>query len=262
MAFNNNPDSWRYEVASSPVSMPRVEINQIMKMVYMWMTLGLLVTAAVAWYFASSDSLLELRLNPAAGIISFVVLIGLAIAMGAGLNRFSPTVVGMMFFAFSAVMGFSLSLTLFAFLSPTIVNDFGQTVENPMYDPTALYAAFGTAAALFGSMTVVGFTTKADLTKMGTYLMIGVWGLFIAIILNMFLGSGTLGLLISIGGVIIFTGLTAYDTQKIKEMSMMPELQSDGNMAMKFSIYGALTLYLDFINLFLFLLQLIAASRD
>ena len=262
MAFNNNPNSWRYEVAAPSVSVPSVDINQIMKMVYLWMTLGLLVTAAVAWFVSTNDAMLDLRMNSGVGIFSMIILIGLAVGMGMGMRSFSPTVMAGMFFLFSVIMGFNLSLTLFAFLAPTITNDYGQVIENPMYDPTALYAAFGTASALFGSMTIVGFTTKADLTKMGTYLVIGLWGLIIAMVINIFLGSSAVSLLISAAAVVIFTGLTAYDTQKIKEMSMLPELQSDGNMAMKFSIMGALTLYLDFINLFLHLLRLFAAGRD
>jgi len=153
-------------------------------------------------------------------------------------------------------------VTLFAFLSPTVVNSAGVEVTNPMYDPGALYGAFGTAAGLFGAMSLVGLTTKMDLTKMGTYLFMALIGLVIAMVINIFIGSSTLGFIISIGGVIIFTGLTAYDTQKIKEMSYQIEADGDGNAAMKFSIIGALTLYLDFINLFIFLLQIFAFSRD
>ena len=105
-------------------------------------------------------------------------------------------------------------------------------------------------------MTFIGFTTKMDLTKMGTYLMMGLFGIIIASLVNIFLQSDGLSFIISIAGVIIFTGLTAWDTQKIKEMSMNPEVQADGNLAFKLSVMGAVTLYLDILNLFLFLLSL------
>ncbi len=259
--FNPNENAAQY---SSPISAPTIEINRIMKFVYVWMGFGLLTTAIVAWVVASNDALLSLSANPIVGILSFVVLIGVAFGMSAGMSRewMTPNIAAGMFFAFAGLMGFSLSLTLFAFLSPEITNSAGQLVANPMYDPGAVYGAFGTAAGLFGAMTLVGFTTTMDLTKMGTYLFMGLIGLIIAMVINMFIGSGTLGFIISIGGVIIFTGLTAYDTQKIKNMSMSAEIQADGNMAAKFSIMGALILYLDFINLFIFLLQIFAFSRD
>jgi FtsH-binding integral membrane protein len=105
--------------------------------------------------------------------------------------------------------------------------------------------------------------TQLDLTRFGTYLMMGLIGLLIAMVVNVFLGSGGLDLLISIVGVLIFTALTAYDTQKIKHIAADPSIQADGSIAMKLSLIGALTLYLDFINLFLFLLRLMGGgSRD
>jgi hypothetical protein len=241
--------------------MPGININSVMKLVYVWMGLGLLTTAFVAWFVASNDALLDLASGSAAGIVSLVALFGVVIALSAGINArwMTANLAAGLFFVFAGIMGFSLSITLFAFISPTLPS--GDL--NPWYDPTALYAAFGTAAALFGSMTLVGFTTKMDLTKMGTYLFVGLIGLVIAMFVNMLLGSETLGFLISIVGVIIFTALTAYDTQKIMHMSQNAQIQSDGNLTVKFSIMGALTLYLDFINLFLFLLRIFAGgNRD
>ncbi|MEQ8677720.1 MAG: Bax inhibitor-1/YccA family protein [Aggregatilineales bacterium] len=261
MSYFNQNDNVTY---SSPISAPGIEINRIMKFVYVWMGFGLLTTAVVAWVVATNDSLLSLSAQPGVGIITFIALIGIAIGMSIGLNKswMTPNVAAGMFFGFAAVMGFSLSLTLFAFLSPTVVNSAGVVVPNSMYDPGALYGAFGTAAGLFGAMTIVGFTTNMDLTKMGTYLFMGLIGLVIAMVINMFIGSSTLGFLISIAGVVIFTALTAYDTQKIKQLSMNPEIQANGDLAAKVSILGALTLYLDFINLFLFLLRIFAGGRD
>jgi FtsH-binding integral membrane protein len=105
-------------------------------------------------------------------------------------------------------------------------------------------------------MTIVGYTTKTDLTRYSSYFMMGLIGLVIAMVVNMFLGSGPLDFAISIFGVLLFTGLTAYDTQKIKEMAADPSIEASGSLAAKLGILGALQLYLDFINLFLFLLRL------
>lgn len=256
MAFYNQNNNQYNEMAmdSSPISMPGIEINSIMRLVYVWMGLGLLVTMVTAWFVGNNQTLLELSVSPGMSIITIVVLFGTIIALSVGMSRnwLSPGLAAGLFFLFAAVMGFSLSALMVAFLSPTLPDG----TVNTFYDPTPVYAAAGSAAALFGAMTIVGFTTKADLTKMGTYLFIGLVGIIIAMLINIFLQSDGLSFIISIAGVVIFTGLTAYDTQKIKEMSMNPQLQGNGNLAVKFSIMGALTLYLDLINLFLFLLSI------
>ncbi len=266
MAFYNpNDNQNRYAEAalqqSSPIVTPLVEINSIMRLVYVWMGLGLLVTMFTAYVVGNTPALLNIAIQPGIGILTIVVLFGTVIGLSMGLNRqwLSPGGAVAMFFVFAAVMGFSLSVTMVAYLSETIVLPGGQ-IQNTFYNPQPVYAAAASAAGLFLAMTIVGFTTKADLTKMGTYLMIGLVGVFIAMVVNMFLRSDGLSFIISILGVIIFTGLTAYDTQKIKEMSMNPEIAKGGNMAIKFSVMGALTLYLDLLNLFLFLLSIF--SRD
>lgn len=262
MSYFNPKDGTAY---SSPISVPGngIEINRIMKFVYVWMGFGLLTTALVAWVVATNDSLLSLSAQPGMWIFTLVALVGISMGMSSGLTRewMTPNVAAGLFFAFAAVMGFSLSVTLFAFLSPTITNAAGVAVPNEMYDPGALYGAFGTAAGLFGAMSFVGFTTNMDLSKFGTYLFMGLIGLVIAIFINMVIGSSTLGFMISIAGVVLFTALTAYDTQKIRNLSMNPEIQASGDLAAKISILGALTLYLDFINLFLFLLRIFASGR-
>jgi len=148
-----------------------------------------------------------------------------------------------MFFVYAALNGFTLSGIFLVYT--------GQSIT----------AAFVATAAMFGAMTIVGFTTAIDLTRFGSFLIMGVIGLLIAMLVNLFLASSGLGLLISVVGVLIFTGLTAYDTQRIKAMAARPHLQEDGSLAMKLSIIGALALYLDFVNMFLFLLRLLG-SRD
>lgn len=254
MTFDSRP------IVSSGSAAPAIAINSVMKLVYIWMGLGLLTTAAVAWFVATNDALLGLAASPVAGIISIVALFGTVIALSAGMSAkwMTPNRAAFAFFLFAGIMGFSLSVTLFAFMSPTLPDG----AANPWYAPEVIYASFGTAAALFGAMTLVGYTTRMDLTKLGTYLFIGLIGLVIAMLINVFLASGTLSYIISIFGVIIFTGLTAYDTQKIKQMTESAEVQADGNLALKFSVLGALTLYLDLLNLFLFLLMLFGGGRD
>jgi hypothetical protein len=226
------------------LGIPRVEIRPLMRGVYMWMALGLLTTAAVAGFTYNTPALLEFASNP---IVFFGAIIGelvLVIALSWGIRRMTPTVAGLMFFVYAAVNGFTLSLIFL------------------VYDLGAIGAAFLTTAGLFGAMTIVGLVTQVDLTKYSTYFMMAVIGLVIAMVVNIFLRSTMFDMLISIAGVIIFTALTAYDTQKIKNMASDPTIDAGSDLAMKLSILGALTLYLDFINLFLFLLRLFGGRRD
>jgi uncharacterized protein len=158
----------------------------------------------------------------------------------------TPNLAGGLFFLYAAVNGFTISIILL------------------VYDIGAITNALTTTVLLFGVMSVFGYTTNMDLTKWGTYLLMGLVGLIVAMIVNVFLGSSTLEIIISVVGVLIFTALTAYDTQKIKEFTQTYEIQGNANLTLKFSIYGALTLYLDFVNLFLFLLRIFGggSSRD
>jgi hypothetical protein len=158
-----------------------------------------------------------------------------------GINRLSYFTATLIFAAFAVVMGISLS-SIFL-----------------VYTGTSIALTFFVTAGLFGFMAIYGLTTSKDLTKLGTYLFFGLIGIIIASVVNWFLGSSLLQFLISIGGVIIFTGLTAYDVQRIMVMSLMGDHNSEA--AKKASLMGALSLYLDFINLFLFLLQLLG-SRE
>jgi FtsH-binding integral membrane protein len=131
-----------------------------------------------------------------------------------------------------------------------------------MYDLGTLTLAFVSTSALFGAMTIVGLTTKMDLTKWGTFLFMGLIGLLVAMLVNIFLRSSAFDLIISVIGVLLFTGLTAYDTQKIVRMASDPAIQAgDTTLMRKLSILGALSLYLDFINLFLFILRLMGRQR-
>jgi len=222
---------------------PRVEVRPLLRSVYLWMTLGLLITAVVAFAIADYAPHLLQNIVLVWGIL--IAQIILVIALAAAVWRLSFGAAALIFVVYAALTGFSLSgIVLY-------------------YDLGTLTQAFLSATALFAVMSIVGLTTKADLTKLGTYLIIGLVGIIIAMFINFFLRSNTFDFIISIIGVIIFTGLTAYDTQKIARLAADPRIQGDGSqLAGKLSILGALTLYLDFLNLFLFLLRIFGRSQS
>jgi FtsH-binding integral membrane protein len=224
-------------------AMPRVEVRPLLRSVYLWMTLGLLITAVVA--FAIADYAPHLLQNVLLVWGIFIAQLVLVVALAAAIWRLSFGAAALIFVLYAGLTGISLSgIVLY-------------------YDLGTLAQAFFSAAALFVVMSIVGFTTKADLTKLGTYLIIGLFGIIIAMFLNFFFRSSAFDYVISIIGVIIFTGLTAYDTQKIARMAADPRIQGEGSqLAGKLSILGALTLYLDFLNLFLFLLRIFGRSSN
>jgi uncharacterized protein len=222
----------------------RVEVRPLFRLVYLWMGFGLLLTTFVSILTARTPALQNLLIeNPALIIVAFVAQLGLVIGLSAGIRRFSANTAAVLFCLYSGLTGFTLSLIFL------------------IYPIGSIVTAFVTTTALFGVMTVVGYTTQVDLTKYRTYFMMGLIGLFIAMVVNMFLASGPFDLLISIVGVVLFTALTAYHTQKIKQLAADPTIQADSNLTLKMAILGALTLYLDFINLFLFLLRLMGGRR-
>lgn len=210
--------------------------------VFSWMFAALAITSIVAYYFAGSVELLSLLVNVEAGgltTLGWVVMfapIGFVLAMSLGFNRFSYPVILFLFLLYSAVMGASLS---FIFLA---------------YTASSIFGTFMAASGMFGLMAVVGYTTKTDLTKFGSIMMMGLVGIIIASIINWFIGSSGLDYIISFVGVLVFTGLVAYDVQKLKRIGAGVEFGTATTS--KLVILGALNLYLDFINLFLFLLRL------
>lgn len=244
MSFNFNSDS---PVISDSRAFPSINLQSVMKMVYVWMTLGLSVTALVAWYVASNEALWPVVFNPTTMIVSIIAVFAISIIIPLGMTRrwLSPTMAAVAFFVYALIMGVLLSSIFFTF------------------ELGAIWSALATTAVLFGVMSVFGFTTKMDLMKWGTYLFMGLIGLIVVSLLNAFVfRSDTMGWLMSIVGVVLFTAMTAYDTQKIKHMANSFEAQNDGSLAAKISVYGALSLYLDFINLFLMLLRLFGGGRD
>ncbi len=221
---------------------PGIQIRPLLRRVYLWMTFGVLVTTIVALLTVTTPALQSLLFTP----VVWVALIGefvLVVVLSAAINKLSPTAAALLFVAYAALVGFTTSAIFFVY-----------TLSN-------ISVAFLSATALFGTMTFVGFVTRADLTKLGTYLLVGLIGLIVAMLLNFFLRSSTLDLVVSLVGVVIFTGLTAYDTQKLSRMAADPKLQEQGAMLGKISILGALILYLDFLNLFLLLLRLVGRRR-
>jgi uncharacterized protein len=216
--------------------------------VFSWMATALAITAIVAYQFGNTAEYMRLLISPEKGgltILGYIVMFAPLIfvfGISAGFNRLSYPVLMGIFLLFSVLMGMSLS---FIFL---------------VYTSASIYQTFAVSAGMFGLMAFVGYTTKTDLTKMGALLFMGLIGIIIASIINIFLRSSGMEYIISFLGVIIFTGLTAYDMQKIKTIGQ--QTQEGTETAAKLSIMGALTLYMDFINLFIMMLRLFGGRRS
>ena len=217
-----------------------INLTSIMRQVYTWMVLGMLLTTVVA-YVTVSTSLINMAANPVVLLVAVLAELGLVLGISLGFNRLSSVTATVLFLLYAALNGFTLSIVLLAFSIGTV------------------FLAFASTAALFGAMSIIGYTTRVDLSKMGTYLMMGVIGLIIAMVINLFVNSGPLDMIVSIAGVLIFTALTAFDTQRIGRMAAQMNKEEDA--AVKFGIFGALKLYLDFINMFLFMLRLFNGRR-
>jgi FtsH-binding integral membrane protein len=214
--------------------------------VFGWMFLALGITAVTSWLFASSPQLLSLMYDVKGGmtILGWIVMlapIGFVIWIVTRFNRMSASKLALLFVVYSILMGMSLSFIFLAYTGASIATTFLIT------------------AGMFGFMAILGYTTKTDLTKFGSIMIMGVVGLFIAMFVNMFMHSGGLDYIISFIGVLIFTGLTAYDVQKLKRIGSGMVEGAEGTR--KMTIMGALTLYLDFINLFLFLLRFFGSRQ-
>lgn len=214
--------------------------------VFSWMAIALAISAFTAYLFASTPSLISLLIGPngmtIGGWIVMLAPFGFVLLMSFKFNTMSASTLTLLFGIFSVLMGASLS---FIFL---------------IYTAVSIAKTFIITTGMFGLMAIVGYTTKTDLTRFGSMMMMALFGIIIASVVNMFLGSGTMDYIISIIGVLVFTGLTAYDVQKLKRIGA--DAQMGGEMAKKVKIIGALSLYLDFINLFLFLLRFFGNRRD
>ena len=235
----------QYETIRSAGVGARAQIDEglraHMNKVYGLMSVAMLVTAGVAWGVGTSDLLNFLR-TPEGGMTIFgwaIMFAPLAMifAFGALINKLSAAGAQLFFYTFAAVMGLSLAWIFKVFTGVSIAQTFLIT------------------AIAFAGLSLYGYVTKRDLSGMGTFLMMGLIGLVIAMVVNIFLGSGMLAFAISVIGLLIFAGLTAYDTQKIKADYIAHAEAMDSEWLAKSAIMGALNLYLDFINMFMFLLQ-------
>lgn len=212
--------------------------NTLIRQVYAWMGGGLLITALMAMATISSPALFSAIVGNRLVFYALIIgEIGLVIGISRAINKISASVASFLFLLYAAMNGVTMSV-IFA-----------------VYTAESITSTFVITAATFGAMSVFGYVTKRDLSGWGSFLFMGLIGVVIASLVNIFVGSSAVSWIISVIGVIVFTGLTAYDTWKIKAMA------AAGVEGRKPAILGALTLYLDFINLFLMLLRLLGSRR-
>ena len=255
MAFS--PDYRTYPQASAATTAAVLDagLRAYMLRVYNWMTSGLLLTGVVAYTIANTsliDVFYPLVMTPAGprhtpsalAMISIFAPLAFVLVLSLGVNRLSRSTAQALYWAFCAAMGASLTNIFLIYTSESIVRVFFIT------------------AATFAATSIYGYTTKADLTRMGSFMMMGLFGIIIASLVNMFMASSALQFAISIIGVVVFVGLTAYDTQRIKATYVQYAYAEGTEGAAKRSVYDALSLYLNFINLFMLLLQLLGNRNN
>ena len=225
---------------SDSIVQPRAGLQTYMAQVYGWMTVGLLLTAFVAWYAANSAAVMELLFTNRVFLIGLIIAqLALVIVLSAMIQKLSAGVTKMLY---SALTGLTLSSIFIVYTAASIASTFVVT------------------AGMFGAMSLYGYTTKRDLSGFGNMLFMALIGIVLASLVNFWLKSEALMWAVTYIGVIVFVGLTAYDTQKLKNMGEQIDTCDTSNLR-KYSILGALTLYLDFINLFLMLLRIFGNRR-
>lgn len=218
----------------------QVRVNQFIRSVYNWMAVGLGLTGFVAFYVASSPSLVRLIFGNRILFFGLIIAeLGLVFYLSARIQKIQASTATGMFLLYAALNGATLS---FIFL---------------VYTSSSIASTFFICAATFVAISIFGYTTKRDLTSMGGFLMMGLIGIIIASVVNMFLRSSGMAMIISYVGVLVFVGLTAYDTQQLKTMALTQPADLEAGVVRKGAILGALKLYLDFINLFLMLLRIL-----
>ncbi len=221
---------------------PSTTLPVLMRKVYTWMALALVITGITAYGVATTPSLIMAIANNSILFWGLVIAeFGLVFGISGMLHKLSLTTATLMFIVYSVINGVLLS---FIFLA---------------YTMSSISTVFFITAGTFGVMALIGYTTKTDLSKLGSILFMALIGLIIATVVNMFVHSSGLQLIISYVGVLIFVGLTSYDTQKIKQM--LNEQSSADESAQKLALLGALSLYLDFVNLFIHLLRILGDRR-
>jgi uncharacterized protein len=234
-------------MATDTVVKTRAEVlvSDYVRSVYNWMGIGLAITGVVAYYLSTSESLIRLVFgNPVVLIVLIIAELGLVFSIAGMVNRMSAGTATALFVIYSGLNGVTLSSIFLVYVQASIVS------------------TFFVCAATFIACSLYGWMTKRDLTSLGSFMMMGLIGIVIASLVNLFIRSSGLSMIISYIGVFVFVGLTAYDTQKIKNMAMTQPANLDGAVVRKGAILGALSLYLDFINLFLMLLSIFGQRRD
>ena len=243
MSFQNVPGGSGY---GSPRDGQTVVVNgqaqtavqgAFLTQAFFWMFAGLLLTAAIAAFAQANESLLTFAARNF--FILFIAQLAIAIGIQWAIGRISATIALGLFFIYAASLGLTIGLIV------------------SLYTGESVVAAFLSSSAMFGGAALYGYTTKRSLASMGGFLSMGLIGLIVAMVVNVFLASGPLGFIISIVGVVIFTGLTAWDVQRISAGNLVQQLGS----VEKAAVIGALHLYLDFVNLFLFLLRIFGSRR-
>jgi FtsH-binding integral membrane protein len=213
--------------------------RRFMAAVYRWMTFGLLVTSGVAYYVASTPAALQAIFGNRMVFWGLIIAqFGLVIALSAAVNKLSAGVAGALFLLYSALTGATLSVVLLAYTGASVAS------------------AFAVTAGTFMAMSIYGTVTKKDLTSWSTFLFMGLIGIVIASVVNIFMKSSMISWVVSAAAVVVFTGLTAYDTQRLRRMAAL------GGSVAALPVNGALALYLDFINLFLSILNIFGGRRD
>lgn len=237
----NQPSEWNQPSMHADVSVSDERVGAFLSRVYAWMFAGLLITAVTAFVVASSPALIELVfLNRLVFWALIIAQLGLVFYLSARVEKTAPATAAGLFILYSALTGVTSSVILLVYTGASIVSTFIIT------------------AGMFGTMAVFGTITKRSLAGWGQFLFMGLIGIIIASIVGFFVHSDAMQFVISVVGVIVFTGLTAYDAQRLKHMAVaLP----DGRVG-SYAVVGALSLYLDFINLFFFILRLSGGRRD
>lgn len=217
----------------------------LMRKVYVWMTLALTVTGLTAYYVASNPQLMYNMFGQTSTMVWVLILAELAIVftLSAAINRLSFMVASLLFVAYSVLNGLTFSVIFL------------------VYTLSSISSVFFITAGTFAAMSFIGYTTRKDLTGMGKILIMALIGIIIATVVNIFIKSSGLMVIVSYIGVLVFVGLTAYDTQKIKKMFLQAGTEVNDS-TQKLALLGSLTLYLDFINLFLYLLRILGDRRS
>lgn len=235
--MQNIPSSYNHTTGSQTAAL----VQSFFMQVYGWMMFGLLTTGVLAFYTAHSHFLLSLIFGSKLVFYGLLLAeVGIVFALGNSIQSLSATAASFLFFVYSALNGLTLASIFLRYTQGSIASVFFIT------------------AGTFGAMTIYGYLTKADLSKWGNLLFMSLIGLIIASLVNLFVQSSALMWVLTYAGVLIFVGLTAYDTQRLKEIAH--QLNDEGSID-KFAVLGALTLYLDFINLFLYLLRIFGKRR-